>query len=216
MTIYANKHISQNVKLLQQWRIWCGLHNVRGLFIFRAAHIQASCSAVHHSPSCVLPLFLMIVAGWLFLFSGWPWQARRAKLGSWGGPETITVEGSSAQESSSDQLDVTHHHLFRPDKDWVCTKCTLEFRPVFFVFKLFFLFCSGSWPSIWPCVWLCIYLFLFSHCLICYFSSLIASISLSLLLSLVLFLPHPWSLSVCHHSKLHITSSLYASGPSGY
>lgn len=103
-----------------------------------------------------------------------------------GGPETIAVERSSAQESSSDQLDVTHHHLFRPDKDWVYTKCASEFRPVFFVFKLFLLTCSGSWP-IWPYVWLCICLFLFSHCLL--FATSHPSLPLSVFCSsyLVLF-----------------------------
>lgn len=47
---------------------WLGPHGVISLFICRAAHSQASCSAVHHCPSCVLTLFFVVVRGWLFSF----------------------------------------------------------------------------------------------------------------------------------------------------
>lgn len=106
-----------------------------------------------------LPLFLISVAGWLFPFFRWPWRARRAKLGSWGGPESITVERSSAQESNSDQLDVTYHHLFRPDRPWVHTKCTsdVETQTSFLCFLVIF---SDSCTSPCPSVCLCFYLYL--------------------------------------------------------
>ncbi len=201
-------------------KIWTGPHNVRSLIIFRTAHIQASCSAVHHCPSCVLPLFLMFVAGWLFPFFRWPWQARRAKLGSWGGPESITAERSSAQESNSDQLDVTYHHLFRPDREWVYTKCAsdVETQTYFLCFLVIFSFSSLT------LVPLCVPLSVSVSICICSFPTFYFPLLLPLCpphhscSSLIsCFVSTASLLPVCLPSEwIHINNSLYASGPAGF
>lgn len=122
----------------------------------------------------------------------------------------MTIERSSTQESNSEQLDVAYHHLCRPDRDWVHTKCASDVETQTYCLCFLVIF---SFSSLTIVHWRVLMSVSFSLCCFAtfHFQLLLHHVhdSFSLLLSLV-FLLHFYNLPVCPQSELHINSSLDA------